>query len=124
MPGEINGHGEKIECFMQGARDYIKFLKRGYSRVSQMVALDLRNGRIPKELGDELVKKYEGQRPPALSLFLDYIGVSEQEFNQIVLKTVVPPHEPDFATIDDAPKTWDNERWYRETVPLRLKKTS
>ena len=23
---------EKIECFMQGVRDYLKFIKRGYSR--------------------------------------------------------------------------------------------
>ena len=31
VPDEINPHGEKIECFMQGTRDYIKFLKRGCS---------------------------------------------------------------------------------------------
>jgi N-acetyl sugar amidotransferase len=121
MPWDVYPY-EKIECYMQGVRDYIKFLKRGYSRVSQMVAIDMRNGRIPQEVGDSLVKKFEGQKPPALPLFLDYIGVTEAEFNQIVMKTVVSPHEPDFSTIDDAPKTWDNERWYRETVPLGLKK--
>jgi hypothetical protein len=109
---------------MQGVRDYIKFLKRGYSRVSQMVAIDQRNGRIPQEVGDSLVKKFEGQKPAALPLFLAYIGLTEAQFNEVVLKTVVSPHEPDFSTIDDAPKTWDNDRWYRETVPLRLKKTS
>ncbi len=32
---------EKIECSMQGVRDYIKHLKRGYSRVSQMCAIDI-----------------------------------------------------------------------------------
>ena len=36
---------EKIECYLQGVRDYIKWLKRGYSRVTQMTALDLRSGR-------------------------------------------------------------------------------
>ncbi len=115
---------EKIECWLQGVRDYIKFLKRGYARVSQMVALDLRNGRLTKEEGDKLVREHEGQKPAALALFLDYVGLTEPEFYDVVRKTVVPPHEPDLATIGEAPKTWDNARWYRETVPLRLRKSS
>lgn len=61
---------EKIECYMQGMRDYIKYLKRGYSRVSQMVALDLRNGRISQEEGQALVDQFEGRKPPSLQLFL------------------------------------------------------
>jgi N-acetyl sugar amidotransferase len=109
---------EKIECHLQGVRDYIKFLKRGYSRVSQMVALDLRNGRLTKEQADKLVGQYEGQKPPSLKLFLDYLSITEDQFNQIVMQTVVAPHKPDFSTIDEAPKTWDYDRWYRETQPL------
>ena len=105
---------EKIECFMQGMRDYIKYLKRGYSRVSQMVALDLRNGRISKEHGQELVDKYEGRKPPSLDIFLDYVGLTESEFNEVVSHTVVPPNQPDFGKNEWAPKTWDFERWYRE----------
>jgi N-acetyl sugar amidotransferase len=105
---------EKIECFMQGMRDYIKFMKRGYSRVSQMVALDLRNERISKEHGEELIKTYEGQKPPSLPIFLDYLGLDEKEFNEIIGKTVVPPHEPNFSINQWAPQTWDYDRWYRE----------
>ena len=105
---------EKIECYMQGVRDYIKYLKRGYSRVSQMVALDLRNGRITKERGQQLIDDYEGRRPPSLSLFLDYVGLSEKEFEEVIRQTVVPPHEPEFGTNEWAPKTWDYDRWYRE----------
>jgi N-acetyl sugar amidotransferase len=118
MPWELYPY-EKIECYMQGVRDYIKFLKRGYSRVTQMTALDLRNDRLTKPQAEEIVRTFEGQRPPALSLFLDYVGLTEEKFNEIVLATVVPPHKPDFSTIDDAPKTWDNETWYREKAPLR-----
>ena len=109
---------EKIECHLQGVRDYIKFLKRGYSRVSQMVALDLRNGRLTKERADELVGQYEGQKPPSLKLFLDYLSITEAQFNEIVMQTVVAPHKPDFSTIDEAARTWDHDRWYRETQPL------
>ena len=39
VPPEYNY--EKIECWMQGVRDYIKYLKRGYSRPSHLSAIDL-----------------------------------------------------------------------------------
>ena len=104
---------EKIECYMQGMRDYIKFLKRGYSRVTQMTALDLRNNRITKDEAEQLIGKYEGKKPPSLQIFLDYLGLSEEEFNAIVMKTVVPPNKPDFNA-PEAPKTWDFDQWYRE----------
>lgn len=110
---------EKIECYMQGVRDYIKYLKRGYSRVSQMVALDLRNGRITKERGQELIDQYEGRKPPSLELFLDYVGLDEFEFNEIVAQTVVPPHKPEFGKNEWAPETWDFDRWYREDEESR-----
>jgi len=105
---------EKIECTMQGMRDYIKYLKRGYGRVSQMTALDLRNGRIAKEHADKLIAEYEGRKPPSLTLFLEYLGITEDQFNHIVAKTVVPPFKPDFEGMEFAPKTHDFDRWYRE----------
>jgi N-acetyl sugar amidotransferase len=117
MPPNIYNY-EKIECSMQGVRDYIKYLKRGYSRVSQMVALDIRNGRITKEEAERVVSKYEGKRPPSLNLFLEYLGLTEDQFNDIVLKTVVPPYKPDFAFIESGPKTSDYDLWYRETHDL------
>lgn len=105
---------EKIECFMQGMRDYIKYLKRGYGRVSQMVALDLRNGRIDIARGQKLVDDYEGRKPPSLDIFLKYVGLEEKEFNEIISHTVVAPHKPEFGTNEWAPETWDYDRWYRE----------
>ena len=110
---------EKIECFMQGMRDYIKYAKRGYSRVSQMVALDLRNGRITKERGQELVDRFEGRKPPSLEIFLDYLGLNEAEFNEIVGKTVVPPFKPDFNKNEYAARTHDFEKWFREDEASR-----
>jgi len=104
---------EKIECHLQGVRDYIKYLKRGYGRVTQMTALDLRNQRITQEKARDLIDQYEGRKPPSLMLFLEYLGITEDEFNTIVSKTVVPPHEPNFNA-EFAPKTADFNNWYRE----------
>lgn len=109
---------EKIECHMQGVRDYIKYLKRGYGRVTQMTALDLRNGRITQEKAQQLIDQHEGRKPPSLTLFLEYIGISEAEFNDIVAKTVVPPYQPNFNA-EYAPKTWDYDNWYRESEENR-----
>jgi len=113
MPWEEYSY-EKIECYMQGVRDYIKHLKRGYGRVTQMTALDLRNGRIDKAHAEHLVDTYEGRKPRALELFLEYLDMSEGQFNDIVAKTVVSPHKPDFDKNEWAPKTWDFDNWYRE----------
>jgi len=105
---------EKIECYMQGVRDYLKYLKRGYSRVTQMTALDIRNGRMELQEADQLVAQWEGKKPPSLRLFLEYLEMSEEEFNKIVQKLVVPPFEPDFQKIPSAGQTKDFDRWYRE----------
>lgn len=105
---------EKIECHMQGVRDYIKYLKRGYSRVTQMTVLDIRNGRMDKSEADDLVAEYEGKKPPSLTVFLEYLGINETEFNNIVKKTVVSPFEPDFTKNEWSPKNWDFDYIYRE----------
>lgn len=109
---------EKIECHLQGVRDYIKYLKRGYGRVTQMTALDLRNGRITQDKARQLIDEYEGKKPPSLDLFLEYLGISEDEFNAIVAKTVVPPYVPNFNA-EYAPRTSDYDNWYREPADNR-----
>ena len=105
---------EKIECYMQGVRDYLKYLKRGYARVSQMTALDIRNGRMEKAEAESLVREWEGKKPPSLQLFLEYLDLSEDEFNKIVRKLVVPPFQPEFGQIPWAEKTADFDQWYRD----------
>lgn len=105
---------EKIECAMQGVRDYLKFMKRGYSRVSQMTSLDIRNGRMTRDRAEELVKEWEGHKPPSLEIFLEYLDMSEKEFNDIISKLVVPPNKPNFELNQWGEKTADFDQWYRE----------
>ena len=114
VPREINEHGEKIECFMQGVRDYIKHLKRGYSRVAQINAFHVRAGRMTPEEARRLNEAHDGSKPHSLEVFLEYVGLTEEEFNRIVAQMVIPPHQPDFAHMRAANKTWDYGQWYRE----------
>lgn len=114
VPREINAHGEKIECFMQGTRDYIKFLKRGYSRVAQINAFHVRAGRMKPEEAFRMNAEFDGRKPPSLDVFLEYVGLTEDEFNHIVTQMVIPPHRPDFVNIQPAKQTSDFGQWYRE----------
>lgn len=84
---------EKIECIMQGVRDYIRFLKRGYGRTAHLVSIDVRNNRMTREKAIELVKMYDGKRPKALDTFLSILNMSEDEFYKIVEKHVVHPQK-------------------------------
>ncbi|MCX6165445.1 MAG: N-acetyl sugar amidotransferase, partial [Ignavibacteriae bacterium] len=57
---------EKIECYMQGVRDYIKYIKRGYTRPSHLASIDIRNDRMKRDEAMELINTYEGKRPSSL----------------------------------------------------------
>jgi hypothetical protein len=114
VPKELNQHGEKTECFMQGTRDYIKWLKRGYSRVSQINGLKVRNNKMKPEIAKELDEKYEGIKPRSLEIFLEYMGLTEKEFNEIIDTMVIPPHKANFKNNKFSKKLWDYDQCYRE----------
>lgn len=105
---------EKIECYMQGVRDYIKFIKRGYTRPSHLASIDIRNGRLTREEALRLIKEYEGKRPPSLDLFLQYVGLTEPEFMEIALSHGVSPYRHDPAQTEPGQKTHDFEQWSRQ----------
>lgn len=79
-----------------------------------MTALEIRKGEINKAEADKIVEEFDGRKPPSLEILFRVFRISEAEFNEIVLKTVVSPHSPDFAAIKEASKTHDFDRWYRE----------
>ena len=105
---------EKIECYMQGVRDYIKYIKRGYSRPSHLVALDIRHGRLKKEDGEKLIAEYEGRRPPSLDLFLQFVGLTEEEFMEIAIAHQISPHVHDPKKTLPGQRMADYERWNKD----------
>ncbi len=119
VPTEINQEFAKIECWMQGTRDYIKYLKRGYGRVTQLVNFEVRNGRMTTEEAWDWIQKYDGRKPESLEVFLEYMGMSEEEFYETIKKFVVPPFEPDFDNIPPADKVHDINEWYRENNRIK-----
>lgn len=113
IPQSLNPHGEKIECFMQASRDYVKFVKRGYSRVAQISAFKARKGEISAEEAIATASDFDGRRPQSLKIFLDYVGLDEQEFQEILQAHIVAPWSYDFTNENSSDPPWDFSQWYR-----------
>lgn len=72
---------ESIHCANNaGVHDYVKYLKYGYGKVNDHVARDIRLKRLTKSEGLNLIKEYLEVKPESLSVFLDWLGISEKEF--------------------------------------------
>ena len=102
---------EKIECYMQGVRDYIKYIKRGYTRPTHLSSIDIRNDRLSREEGLKIIEKYEGKEPPSLELFLKYTGLTKEEFYEVSISHIVSPNKFDTNNIEISQKTHDFNDW-------------
>lgn len=104
---------EKVECYLQGVRDYIKYIKRGYARVTHLASLDIRNHRLERAAGLELVHDYEGRRPASLELFLDFVGLTEEQFMEIAMSHMVSPYRHDPSLTLPCRPPHDFDQWPR-----------
>ncbi len=102
---------EKVECMFQGIRDYLKFIKRGFGRTTHLVSIDIREGRKNREEAMRLIREFDGRRPASLDLFLELLGLSEEEFLEIAMQHCVAPYQHDPATVPAAPPLPDQPRW-------------
>jgi len=105
---------EKIEDMMQGIQDYLKFIKRGYGRMSHLASIDIRNGRLIREEGIKLVEEWEGKRPCSLDVFLKWMDMSEEEFYEIACRHAVSPWKHDPSKTKRGKKLWDQDLWVVE----------
>jgi N-acetyl sugar amidotransferase len=105
---------EKIECFVQGVRDYLRFIKRGMGRTNHLACIDIRDGRLSRDEGLKLIAEHDGKRPASLDAFLEVTGLTEAEFNEIAAQHVVYPHTHDFSSATRGPELWDQKLWNRE----------
>jgi hypothetical protein len=67
-----------------GIHDYLKFVKFGYGRASDHASKDIRDGYLTREQAIEMVRKYDHVKPLRdLTRWLDYVGMTEDEFDRI-----------------------------------------
>lgn len=107
---------DKIECWFQGARDWAKYVKRGYARTNHLTSIDVRNGRMSREQALELTGKHDGRRPASLDKFLALLQLTEDEFYDILEKHAVHPWQFDRTKVEKAPPLPDQAEW--DTTPV------
>jgi len=88
-----------------GVHDYLKYIKFGYGRCTDHVCKDIRAGRMTREEGIELVRKYDHVKPRDLYRWLDYVGMTGEDFERIA------------DTFRD-PRVWrrENEVWVKDSI--------
>jgi N-acetyl sugar amidotransferase len=74
------------ECVMAGVHDYLNFLKRGIGRASVHASEDARRGLITKEQGHGLIKKFDMQKPHALTYYKKITGFNDNSIKKNIVK--------------------------------------
>jgi len=78
---------ENLDVKFTVFHDYFKFLKYGFGRATDHASIEIRYGRMTREEGLNLVKRYEGKIPTKyLSEFLESADITEEEFLKICEK--------------------------------------
>lgn len=76
---------ENIDEKLVSLHDYLKFVKYGFGRATDHVNIDIRNKRLTREEGLELVKKYDGKYPHfGVNSFIEYSGMNKMEIDVII----------------------------------------
>jgi N-acetyl sugar amidotransferase len=66
--------------------DYVKFLKFGYSKVTDHATREIRLRRMTRSQGIELVRQYTEKPPTETNLFLKWLGISERDLIETIDK--------------------------------------
>jgi len=76
---------DKLEdIHANGVHDYLKYLKFGYGRATDDASTEIRHRRMTREEGIEMVMKHDPRRPADLDIYLDFMGMTETEFEGYV----------------------------------------
>jgi N-acetyl sugar amidotransferase len=91
--------------YENGIHDLMKFVKFGYGRASDHASKDIRTGYMSREVGIEMVRKYDSVISSDLYYWLDYVDMSEDEFWSI-------------ADSFRDPRVWwiEDGKWHKDNI--------
>ncbi len=99
----------KIEDHANDVHDYLKYLKFGYGRSTDDASMEIRHGRMTREEGMEMVKRYDAREPSSLTTYCDFLEITKRGFYEVV----TPMRDPrvwkrestdHWQVLDSAPK--------------------
>ncbi len=74
----------KIEDHANEVHDYLKYLKFGYGRATDDASMEIRHGRMTREEGIEMVKRYDAKEPRSLEFYCEFLGITKADFYAMV----------------------------------------
>ncbi len=78
-----------VACFhYTGIHDYLKFLKHGYSLITDHVNREIRFNRISRKQGGELIAYYSTQKFNNLDIFLKWLSIGKKDFFNYIDKFI------------------------------------
>ncbi len=80
-------HYEDVHClFANGANDYLRYLKHGFSKVSDHAARDIRLKRLSIETAKKYILEYTSKVPSDITQLCEWLEISENRFFEICRK--------------------------------------
>jgi len=80
----FNLYDKVDDVHANGVHDYLKYLKFGYGRATDDASTEIRHGRMTREQGIAMVVKHDAARPRDLDLLLEFLGMTETQFEGLV----------------------------------------
>jgi N-acetyl sugar amidotransferase len=74
----------KIEDHANDVHDYLKYLKFGYGRATDDASMEIRHGRMSREEGIAMVKRYDANEPSTLDYYCEFLGITKRAFYNMV----------------------------------------
>lgn len=74
----------RVEDHANDVHDFLKYLKFGYGRATDDASMEIRHGRMTREQGIEMVKRYDNREPSTLGLYCDFLDIGKDEFYQMI----------------------------------------
>lgn len=74
----------KIEDHANAVHDYLKYLKFGYGRATDDASMEIRHGRMSREEGIRMVRRYDSQEPKSLEVYLEFLDLSREAFYELI----------------------------------------
>lgn len=80
---------DHVDCHnYMNVHDYLKFIKHGYSKVTDQLSREIRHRRINKLMALEIAIKYEQSIPQNVNSFLEWMGMKKDTLNYIADKHI------------------------------------
>ncbi|MDP3791535.1 MAG: N-acetyl sugar amidotransferase [Candidatus Omnitrophota bacterium] len=91
--------------YENGIHDLMKYIKFGYGRATDHASKDIRMGYMTRDEGIEMVRKYDHVVSSDLYYWLEYVGMSEDEFWKV-------------ADSFRDPRVWrkENGKWVKDNI--------